>query len=149
MISKRVLFGVCLASALLGFTRSAAADVYPVILHGKVVMPDGSPPPVIVGIERVCSDQLGSAPGPLTNKQGEFIWRMDIDPLETRDCQIRATHAGYSSTLVEVSGIDTTHTTFVLPPIVVRTSAADPYAIIVKDSGIPGRAKKDWDESRW
>jgi len=147
MISKHLLFGVCLASALLGFTGSAAADVYPIILHGTVVMPDGSPPPVIVGIERVCSDLLGSAPGPLTNKKGEFIWRMDIDPLETRDCQIRATHTGYSSTLVEVSGIDTTHTTFVLPPIVVRTSAADPYAIIVKDTGIPGRARKDWDQA--
>ena len=118
-----------------------------IILHGKVVMSDGSPPPEIVGIERVCSDLLGSAPGPLTNKKGEFIWRMDIDPLETRDCQLRATHAGYTSSAVEVSGIDTTHTTFNLPPIVVRASAADPYAIIVKDTGIPGRAKKDWDEA--
>jgi Flp pilus assembly protein TadD len=147
MISKRVFSSVYLAAALLGFTGSAAADVYPVILHGKVVMADGSPPPVIVGIERVCSDQFGNAPGPLTNKKGEFIWRMEIDPLETRDCQIRATHAGYSSTLVEVSGIDTTHTTFVLPPIVMSTGVSDAYAIIVKDTGIPVRSKKDWDEA--
>jgi len=145
MISKRVLFGVGLASALLGFTGSAAADVYPIILHGKVVMADGSPPPIIVGIERVCSDHLGSAPGPLTNKKGEFIWRMDIDPLETRDCQIRATHAGYTSSAVEVSGIDTTHTTYDLPPIVVNASVADAYAIMINENAIPGRARKDWD----
>ncbi len=147
MIPRRWCFGVYLAAQFLIFAGSAPADVYPVILHGKVVMPDGSPPPVIVGIERICSDQLGSAPGPLTNKKGEFIWRMDIDPLETRDCRIRATHAGYSSTMVEVSGIDTIHTTFDLPPIVLNASVADAYAIIVTDNGIPGRTRKDWDEA--
>src|SRR5208337_4040599 len=145
MISKRVILCVCLAAALLGFSRSAAADTYPVILYGKVVMQDGSAPPVILSIERVCSDNYGSAPGTLTNKKGEFIWRMDIDPLESRDCKIRATHAGYTSTSVEVSGVDTTHTTLVLPPIIVNvsTSVADPYAIIV--GNIPGHSKKDWD----
>jgi len=146
MVSKRIFLGVCLAAAFLGFSGSAGADTYPVILHGKVVMPDGSPPPVIMGIERVCSDVSGDKPGTVTDKKGEYIWRMDIDPLESRDCQIRATHAGYTSTRVEVSGVDTTHTTLDLPPIVVTASAADPYAIII-GSGIPGRSKKDWDEA--
>src|SRR5665213_769202 len=84
--------------------ESATADVYPVILHGKVVMEDGSAPPIVVAIERICSDDYGSAPGPLTNKQGEYIWSMDIDPWESRKCVIRATHAGYTSSEVEVSG---------------------------------------------
>jgi len=144
MASTRIIFGICFAAAFPAFTGSAAADTYPVILHGKVVMQDGSPPPVIMGIERVCSDVNGSRPGTLTDKKGEYIWRMDIDPLETRDCRIRATHAGYSSTSVEVSGVDTTHTTLDLPPIVVSASVADAYAIIIEGS-IPGRAKKDWD----
>jgi Flp pilus assembly protein TadD len=147
MFSKRMFLGVCLAAAFLGFAGPLAADTYPVILHGKVVMQDGSPPPVIMGIERVCSDVNGSRPGTLTDKKGEYIWRMEIDPLETRDCKIRATHAGYSSTQVEVSGIDTTHTTLDLPPIVVSTAVADPYAIMIIEGAIPGRAKKDWDEA--
>jgi cytochrome c-type biogenesis protein CcmH/NrfG len=147
MASTRIILCVCLAAAFLGFTGSAAADTYPVILHGKVVMQDGSAPPVIMGIERVCSDVNGSRPGTLTDKKGEYIWRMEIDPLETRDCKIRATHAGYTSTQVEVSGVDTTHTTLELPPIVVSASVADPYAIIIIEGGIPGRAKKDWDEA--
>ena len=50
-------------------------------------------------------------PGILTDKKGEYIWRMNIDPLETRNCVVRATHAGYTSSEVEVSGVDTTHTT--------------------------------------
>ena len=82
-------------NAFLGFAGPLAADTYPVILHGKVVMQDGSAPPVIMGIERVCSDVAGDRPGTLTDKKGEYIWRMEIDPLETRDCQIRATHVGY------------------------------------------------------
>ncbi len=146
MLSKRAFLCLYLAVAFLGFAGSAAADSFPVILHGKVVMQDGSPPPVTMGIERVCSDGFGSAPGTLTNKKGEYIWRMEIDPLETRDCKIRATHAGYTSTSVEVSGVDTTHTTLDLPPITVSASAADAYAIIITNA-IPGRAKKEWDNA--
>jgi Flp pilus assembly protein TadD len=145
MVSKRSYLGVSLAAAFLGFTGSACADTYPVILHGKVVMQDGSVPPVSMGIERVCSDVAGDKPGTVTDKKGEYIWRMDIDPLEARDCKIRATHAGYTSTSVEVSGVDTTHTTLDLPPIVLSASAADAYAIIIIASAIPGRSKKDWD----
>jgi Tetratricopeptide repeat len=122
----------------------AIADIYPVILHGKVVMGDGSPPPVVVSVERICSDLVGSMPGVLTNKKGEFIWRMNIDPLETRNCIIRASHAGYTSSEVEVSGIDTTHTTLDLPPITIFDSVADPYLISFSQNGISGRAKGDF-----
>jgi Flp pilus assembly protein TadD len=145
MVWKWLFLGVFLGAASLGFTGSAAANTYPVILHGKVVMKDGSPPPVIMGIERVCSDRNGSTNGTVTDKKGEYIWRMEIDPLEERDCKIRATHDGYASTSVEVSGVDTTHTTLDLPPIVVSASVADPYAIIIIASAIPGRSKKDWE----
>ena len=104
------------------------------------MMEDGSPPPIVVSIERVCSDVSGSMPGVLTDKKGEYIWRMNIDPLETRNCVIRASHAGYSSTEVEVSGVDTTHTTLDLPPIVIRNSVVDPYTLNFSDKGISGHA---------
>jgi Flp pilus assembly protein TadD len=122
----------------------ASADDYPVILHGKVTMEDGSPPPVVVSIERICSDSFGSMPGVLTDKKGEYIWRMNIDPLESRNCVIRATHAGYSSSEVEVSGVDTTHTTLDLPPIVIHTAAGDPYTLNFSDKGISGHANGEW-----
>jgi Flp pilus assembly protein TadD len=140
---KRVFVAVLLASICF-LIESAIADIYPVILHGKVVMEDGSPPPIVVSIERVCSDVSGSMPGVLTDKKGEYIWRMNIDPLETRNCVIRASHTGYSSTEVEVSGVDTTHTTLDLPPIVIRTSVFDPYTLSFSDKGISGRALGDW-----
>ncbi|MGB6942606.1 MAG: tetratricopeptide repeat protein [Bryobacteraceae bacterium] len=139
---RRIFLGVLLASVSV-FIQSAAADTYSIILHGKVVMEDGSVPPV-VAIERVCSDAYGSAPGPITNKKGEYIWRMDIDPLEARNCVLRATHTGFSSSVVEVSGIDTIHTTFQLPPITIYPSVADPYTLNVSETGISGRAKGDW-----
>jgi Tfp pilus assembly protein PilF len=126
------------------FAILAYADSYPVILHGKVTMEDGSPPPIIVSLERRCSDVAGSMPGVPTDKKGEYIWRMNIDPLETRNCVIRANHAGYSSTEVPVSGVDTTHTTLELPTIVIRASAGDPYTLNFSDNGISGRAKGDW-----
>jgi tetratricopeptide (TPR) repeat protein len=88
---------------------------------------------------------MGSAPGPITNKKGEYTWRMEIDPLATRACYIRATHAGYVSNTVEVQGLDTTRTSITLPPLMITVSAADPYAIIVAASSIPSRAKSAWD----
>src|SRR5580658_11252993 len=105
---KCVFLSISLASAF-SLIQSAIADVYPVILHGKVMMEDGSPPPVTVAIERICSDNYGSMPGVLTDKKGEYIWRINIDPLESRNCVLRATHEGYTSSEVEVSGVDTTH----------------------------------------
>jgi len=140
----RRIFPVILLASICAPIQSLHADTYPIILHGKVEMEDGSPPPVTITVERVCSDSFGSMPGVLTNKKGEFIWRMEIDPLETRNCVIRATHDGYSSTEVEVSGIDTTHTTFNLPPIKIRRAAADPYILNFSDNNINGRAKADW-----
>lgn len=145
MTLKPICLGVCLA--LFGFHGTAPANTYQIILHGKVVMADGSPPPVIVGIERICSDNSGSAPGPLTNKKGEYIWKMEIDPLETRDCRIRATHSGYASSSVEVSGLDTTRTALELPPLIVNASVADPTAIIVNNGNIPGKSRKEWDQA--
>jgi Tfp pilus assembly protein PilF len=143
MDSRRILRGALLAS-ICSLIPVALADVYPVILHGKVVMEDGSPPPIPVAIERICSDSYGSMPGVLTDKKGEYIWRMNIDPLETRNCIIRASHTGYSSTEVEVSGVDTTHTTLDLPTITIRTAATDPYTLNFSDKGISGRALGDW-----
>lgn len=140
---RRILPCAWLAS--IGFLiPSAFADVYPVILHGKVEMEDGSPPPVIVLVERVCSNQYGDMPGVQTNKKGEYIWRMDIDPMEERNCVLRVDHTGYSSTAVEVSGVDTTHTTLDLPPIKLRPAVGDPYTLNFSDKDIPGRVKKDW-----
>lgn len=140
---RRVFLAVLLVS-FCSLVASALADEYPVILYGKVTMDNGSPPPVIVGIERVCSDVRGSMPGVLTDKKGEFIWRMNIDPLETRNCTLRATHEGYTSTEVEVSGVDTTHTTLKLPPIVIRQAGGDPYVLHFSDNNIALRARGDW-----
>ena len=141
----RTFVGTILAASFLVSTRPVVAEVYPLIIKGKVTMPDGSPPPFTVGIERACSDIQGSAPGPITNKNGEFTWRMDVDPLRTRACVIRATHAGYSSTSIDISGLNGyTSTTTTLDPIVITGQASDPYAIIAKESGIPGGASKPW-----
>ncbi len=125
--------------------QPAAAEVYPLIIKGKVTMQDGSAPPFTAGIERVCSDLQGSAPGPLTDKKGEYLWRMDVDPLRTRSCFIRATHAGYTSTTVDISGLNGyTSTTSTLDTIVLSNRAADAYGIVSSDSGVPSRASGPW-----
>ncbi len=106
MVSARVLRGFCLVAGLTGFLQVATADYYTIIIQGNVVMPDGSPPPRSVGIERDCSDIQATAPGPLTDKKGHFLWRMDLDPENTRDCTLRAMMPGFSSTRVDVSDLN-------------------------------------------
>ncbi len=145
MATRAALLSAILAAGLLFSLRPAAAEVFPVIVKGKVTMPDGSPPPFSVGVERVCSDIQGSAPGPITNKNGEYTWRMDVDPMRTRSCVIRATHTGYTSTSIDISGLNGyTSTTTALDPIIITGQASDPYAILSKESGVPGGAAKPW-----
>src|SRR5665213_500057 len=145
MATTRVFLGTCLAASLLLSVQPAAAEVYPLIIKGKVTMPDGSPPPFSVGIERICSDLQGSAPGPTTNKKGEYLWRMDVDPLNTRACFIRATHAGFVSTNVDISALNGyTNTVTTLETLILTGHTADPYAIITSESDIPSKAEKPW-----
>lgn len=141
MSARRLCCTLWVMALPLACLQPAAADVYPIILRGKVVMEDGSPPPVIVQVERICSDVAGTAPGPITNKKGEYVWRMEIDPLATRECYIRASHAGYSSSQVEVQGVDTTKTMVELPNITLGTNVVDASAIRVSESNLPLRAK--------
>jgi Flp pilus assembly protein TadD len=145
MATLRVIPGTCLVASLLFSIQPAASEVYPLIIRGKVTMPDGSPPPFTAGIERICSDSQGSAPGPTTDKKGEYLWRIDVDPLRTRSCFLRATHPGYVSTTIDISALDgstTTQTT--LGPLVLTGQTADPYVIISTSSGVPSRAGSSW-----
>jgi Tfp pilus assembly protein PilF len=141
MIPTRFFLGVSLMAMLFGGVQPAAANTYPIIVKGTVVMEDGSPPPFSAAVERICSDSSGSAPGPTYNKKGEYVWRMEIDPLATRACVIRATHAGYVSTTLDVSGLDTTKTMLALPPLVFSAAVPEPYSINASESNVPSRSK--------
>jgi Tfp pilus assembly protein PilF len=141
----RTLLSGCLTAAILCLIPPVSADSYPVILSGKVTLPDGSPPPIQMGLERVCSDNQGSGPGPLTNKKGEYIWRLDVDPLASRACFIRATGAGYASTTVDVSALPGVTTTNIkLDPIIVTPKGADPEQVVDNEDNIPAKARTPW-----
>src|SRR5579862_3772791 len=105
MEMKRVFWNACLVAGLVAVIQVANADYYTLIVEGNVVMPDGSPPPKTVGIERVCSDVQASAPGPLADKKGHYTWKMDLDPENTRVCFLRATMPGFTSTRVDLDKI--------------------------------------------
>jgi Flp pilus assembly protein TadD len=143
MLLTRMLATNALLAAGFLLTEPATADTYQVILMGKVTMEDGSPPPFTVGIEQVCSDVQGSAPGPITNKKGEFIWRMEFDPFRARSCWIQAAHPGYTSSRLESSGINATShdPTFTLAPLIISPTIPDPYVIQVSEDKLPSKAK--------
>src|SRR5512132_3932567 len=106
MADLRPFLGVCVIANLLFSVRPVAAENYPLIIKGQVTMADGSVPPFTAGIERVCSDAAGSAPGPITDKKGEYLWRMNVDPMRTRACYIRATRVGHTSSTIDISGLN-------------------------------------------
>jgi Tfp pilus assembly protein PilF len=144
MDSKRLIPGVCLIAGLFCFVAPANADTYQLILKGKVTMQDGSPPPQSVGIERICSDSYGSAPGPLTDKKtGAYIWRMEVDPMLTRQCSLRATLKGYSSTEINISALNS-YSDPNLAPLVLTRSEGDPNTISLSNDNIPSKAAPAW-----
>ena len=144
-MAMRSLLSTCLVASLCFLVHPVSAAVYPVIVKGKVTMSDGTPPPFTVGIERVCTDLQGSAPGPLTNKKGEYTWRMDVDPFNSRKCVIQATHAGYASTAVDISALDgAVGAVKTLDDLVITTAVVNPYTISTGDSGVPSKAGSAW-----
>ena len=143
MLSVRLLSGWLVGGCLLCLIQPVAGDTYQLILRGKVVMQDGSPPPKSVGIERACTDVQGSAPGPVTDKKGEYLWRMEVDPMLTRVCKIRATLVGYVSSEIDISGFNS-YTNPNLPPLVLTARGADPNSISVLESEVPSKAQASW-----
>src|SRR5262249_6234248 len=143
MLSPRV--GLAIALGLLAFASISLSETYPLIVRGKVTMKDGAPPPKQVGIQRICSDEQGSAPGPLTGKNGDYLWRMDVDPLRTRRCWLQAELAGFVSSRIEISGLNGyTSTTIDLPPIILGPAIPDPKTINSSDSDVPAKLKTAW-----
>lgn len=141
----RLLLGVGLVAGLTCFLPLAHGDDYQLIIRGKVTLPDGSPPPKAAGIQRVCDDIYGSAPGVLTNRKGEYLWRMDVDPMRTRVCHLEATLAGYASTAIDISNLNGyTKTEIQLPPIILSPKGQDPYTINASESDVPGHSRSAW-----
>jgi Tfp pilus assembly protein PilF len=143
MDSSRVFSTLCLAAGLVCFLQPASADTYQLILQGKVTMADGSPPPKPVSIERFCSNESGSAPGPITNSKGEYLWRMEVDPMLTRVCVLRAHFAGYASSTIDISGFNS-YSNPKLPPLVLTASSGDPTVIKEPENGVPSKAQSAW-----
>jgi Tfp pilus assembly protein PilF len=143
---KRLLLSACLVAGFLSFSRPAAADTFSMILQGKVVMEDGSVPPKPVGIERTCSDDnQGSAPGPPTNKKGEYVWRMDIDPTQTRVCKLRAVLAGYTSNYLDITEhFNNRYANPNLAPLVLTATVQDPRVIVITNEGVPTKSLRPW-----
>ena len=144
MRSVRLGLSLSLVAVLFCFIQPSSATVYPIIVKGKVTMEDGSPPPFTAGIERICSDVAGTAPGPTTNKKGEYLWRMDVDPLAVRSCFLRATQKGYVSTTIDISALDTTKTVTELPPLVLSAPGSDPSAIDISTDSIPSHSSSSF-----
>src|SRR5262245_9967959 len=132
MFAARV--GLPIALGLLDLASTSLSETYPLIVRGKVIMKVGAPPPASVGIQRICSDIQGSAPGPLSGKNGDYLWRMDVDPMRTRRCWLQAELAGFVSSRIEISGLNGyTSTTVDLPPIILGPALPDPKAINSSD----------------
>ncbi len=148
MIRATALVGVSVVAAFFCAGRVATADTYPVIVMGTVTMEDGSPPPFSVAIERVCTPTFGDAPGPVTNKKGEWIWRMDVDAFAARSCVFRASHTGYVSTTIDASNLNLAmhDTTLKVAPLVIAVVTADPYTIHEAED-IPRRAKSSFESA--
>jgi cytochrome c-type biogenesis protein CcmH/NrfG len=148
MVSVRLVLAVTITAGALALVEPAASDTFTVIMQGNVVMVDGSPPPKTAGIERVCSDVQGSAPGPITNKKGHYLWRQDLDPMLTRVCYLQATLAGFVSTHIDISNMsistfggnsnEKTMPDLVLSP---RDSGDAGNVVLISESDAPGKAR--------
>ncbi len=140
-----LLAGVFLAA----FALTPSAEANSLVLRGKVVMEDGSPPNRSIGIERFCHDTGGQRESQ-TDKKGDYSWVMEINPLTNKSCVLRATYAGYDSTVIDIAGFDW-FTNPILPPLVLRrreSGSADQSTNIFYEDGIPLAARNAWNNAQ-
>lgn len=116
-----------------------------VTFRGKVVMADGSAPGKSVGMQRICTDANGSAPGPLTGKDGTYLWRMDVNFMGTRRCFLEATLNGYESSQVEISNVNpSVSVNFELMPIKLTLKGSNPYQLGGEARDVPAKGEAEW-----
>ncbi len=140
MIRERAIFAL-LAMIISLAGQSAAADY----MMGKVIMEDGSPPPVRVMIARVCP---GSSPLPetYTTKRGTYLWKVETFTLTLQNnsdvpCTLQAVLEGYESSKIDTS-LDRLYFSPEFPPLVLRAKAPD--AIPDAPAALPRAAAKSW-----
>src|SRR5579864_1035167 len=134
-------------SGLLVLVPSAAANT--LLMRGKVVMEDGSPPNRSIGIERFCHD-TGGYRETQTDKKGNYLWTMDINPLSDKACVLRGVLTGYESTVIDISAF-TWSTDPNLPPLVLRVREAgssDESTNIFYQEGVPLAARTAWNNAQ-
>jgi tetratricopeptide (TPR) repeat protein len=139
-----------LAHVILGlfaWILPAAANTQ--LMRGKVVMEDGSAPNRAVGIERFCHDN-GAQREAQTDKKGNYLWAMEIDPLNYRACVLRASLVGYESTVIDISAFNWS-TDPNLPPLVMRrreSGSSNEDANIFYQEGVPLAARNAWNNAQ-
>jgi Ca-activated chloride channel family protein len=119
------------------------------LMRGKVVMEDGSPPNRSIGIERFCHDTGGQREAQ-TDKKGNYLWVMEINPLSYRACVLRATMSGYESTVIEIADFNWS-TDPNLPPLVLRrreSGSSDEDTNIFYQEGVPLAARTAWNNAQ-
>jgi len=119
------------------------------LMRGKVVMEDGSIPNRSVRIERFCAD-IGGQGVSQTDKKGNYLWVMEVDPLSARACVLRAAIIGYDSTVIDISAFNWS-TDPNLPPMVIRPRAAgssNADANIFFEDAIPLPARNAWNNAQ-
>ena len=125
----------------------AAANT--LLMRGKVVMEDGSAPNRSIGIERFCHDN-GAQREAQTDKKGNYLWPMEIDPLNSRACVLRAALVGYESTVIDISAFNWS-TDPNLPPLVLRrreAGSSNEDANIFYEDGAPLAARNAWNNAQ-
>jgi Flp pilus assembly protein TadD len=158
MIPTRRFWSIFLAAGAIGLVTVTSTvslhaqeilqDVQTIIMEGKVVMPDGSPPPKSVGIERVCSDTNGDAPGPTTDKKGHYTWTQKLSPAVQRSCYMQATMTGFTSSRFQLGDMKLADFTagtkqLSIPDLVLspKDNGAANNVALVDPSDVPGKAR--------
>jgi Ca-activated chloride channel family protein len=133
------------------------ADGTDVLLHGKVVMEDGSPPERAVSIERQCHGAATTSLIATTNKKGEFTWFVAVNSFGIESlgsgygfmgevCFLKANLSGYESTMIDLTdrkwSSDPT-----LPTLILMRRGSNSNLTVFTDTGAPGAASKTWSQA--
>ncbi|MDP8981525.1 MAG: hypothetical protein M3O35_13150, partial [Acidobacteriota bacterium] len=142
------------AALALSMQPAGATDL---LLHGKVVMDDGTPPGRAVSIERQCLGAEARALVATTNRKGEFTWHVTVNSFGVESlgsgfgfmgevCFLKAALPGYESSQIDLTDRKWSSDPG-LPELILYRGSTNPGLTLFSDSSVPESVARTWSQA--
>lgn len=144
-VHTQALLAVC---ALAGICAAQNVGSWgTIIVHGKVVMEDGSAPGKPVAIWRQCSDYPYPDLIATSDRSGAYLWRMPVDTVSSRTCALHAALDAFESSSLDITEVNAFSDPNLAPLVLAPKGSNTEMEVFPEDLRVPLGAGRAWNQA--